>query len=171
MSLLNPTDKDFRIVAMTLNRFHSIPKTDYPQEMYDIYGDFGADTHTMLANLIQTSGAKYAILPPKKTGDNTTLAYMGVSLMWPGVARMWAVMLIPGRRNTYTMLKGTKLMLERVAAEWGLHRMEMSLRCDKPWVFNVAKVLGFEVEPNPMRQYSASRADYMLAARIFNNET
>lgn len=166
MSLAAPGPDDYRIIKMSLARFFTIGKEQYPQDMIDIYGGFG-DPWSVIESLVGNS-ATYALLKPASSGDNeTTLGFMGVQLMWPGVGRMWAVTLEPGQGHGLALVLACRHMVEKVAASWGLHRVEITLMRDKVWSRRVAKALRFEVEADKMARYSTTRDDYMLAARNF----
>lgn len=93
------------------------------------------------------------------------VAVFGVRPLWSTNFEMW---MIPGEgieRNAIAVLRGARRLLDSVIEEFGLLRLQITVRCENEVAFKFAKRLGFKIE-STMRYFGPEGADYYLMTRI-----
>jgi len=93
------------------------------------------------------------------------VAVFGVRPLWSTNFEAW---MVPGEgieRNAIAVLRGARHILDSVIVEFGLLRLQITVRCENEVAFRFAKRLGFKVESKMLR-FGPEGADYYLMTRI-----
>jgi len=86
----------------------------------------------------------------------------GIVQYWSGRGEAWAVINKLAKRHFLTLHYVVKNYLESVS----LHRVEATVAKDFNNGHRWAKLLGFELEAETLKAYSANKLDYSLYARV-----
>jgi len=94
--------------------------------------------------------------------DGQPIGAAGVLHMWVGRAMAWAFI---SKTSPHNFLKGHRV-IKRFLDGCYTQRIEMTVDCDFPEAHRWARMLGFEMECERMRNYSPDGRDCALYARI-----
>jgi hypothetical protein len=83
----------------------------------------------------------------------------------PGVMQVSAFISEIVKEHPFTLHKTAKHLIGYAFAEFGIQRMQMSVRCGFNEGWDWARSLGFQCE-GIMRQYGPNKSDYWLFARV-----
>jgi|DEB0MinimDraft_4_1074332.scaffolds.fasta_scaffold00681_2 hypothetical protein len=94
--------------------------------------------------------------------DDTPLGAAGIVPLWQGRAQAWAFLSEMGPKNFLRCHYAVKKFLDGCY----VNRLEISVDCDFPQAHKWAKMLGFEMECERMKQYSPDGQDCALYVRV-----
>ena len=140
---------------------------EYTQRTFDIKDAFNINLREQEARslnrhwLVQMSklGGTMTIL-----ADGIIIAILGYFEKWPGVIQVYVVPSIYVRQHPKHFLKTVKLYLDRLANDFGYHRMQTESLSDDStdkWMH----ILGFTCE-GLLSQFSSTKEDYKMWARV-----
>jgi hypothetical protein len=119
------------------------------------------------ANLIDWAKALTAASGPAWTGliEGRVAGCGGMVILWPGTAEAWSVFADWTAAYRRTMLCTCRRAMDSAAREYGLRRVQATLRTDLPdsWL----RHLGFTRE-GLMRRYCVDGCDAAIWARLYD---
>ena len=92
----------------------------------------------------------------------------GVFPTWPGVGTAWSFTSELVKKYPLSYFKATKKMMEAIADDMGLHRIQTVTRAEDETASRWACHLGFELE-GTMKRYSPDGKDCLMFARVINH--
>ena len=94
--------------------------------------------------------------------DGEPIGAAGVLWMWKGRGQAWAFISETGPKNFLKGHRAVKKFLDGCHIE----RLEMTCDCDFPQAHRWAKMLGFHMETERMKQYSPNGRDCSMYVRL-----
>jgi hypothetical protein len=94
------------------------------------------------------------------------VAVIGMTMASPGRGIGFGIMSKSIKEHHFAIPRATRFLSYYMAETYGVHRIEMTIRADKPHLRKWAKFLGFK-EEGLMKKYGPTGLDYYLCARVF----
>lgn len=96
---------------------------------------------------------------------NKPVAIFGAVILWPGAAEAWSVLSPEARKHPIHMTRVAKQFMYIIKQSLGLHRIQITVRCNDLRAVRWALALGFSIE-GVMLKYLTDGADAYMMGRI-----
>jgi len=89
----------------------------------------------------------------------------GIVPIWKGIAEFWFIPDEALRNYPMFMTKAARTFIDICAISYGLHRQQITVRCDHKEAVKWAKALGFQQE-GLLRSYGPDRSDFYMMSIV-----
>ena len=98
-------------------------------------------------------------------GKGKVIAIFGLRMIWSGLAEMW---MVPGKgldRHAISLVRGARAVTDSALSDYGVRRLQITVKVENDTAFRFAKALHFEVE-SIMRRFGPEGSDYYMMVRF-----
>ena len=99
------------------------------------------------------------------TARGKVIAVFGIRMLWTGLAEMW---MLPGdnlNRHAISLVRGARAITDSALSDYGVRRLQITVKVENDIAFRFAKALHFEVE-SIMRRFGPEGSDYYMMVRF-----
>jgi len=93
------------------------------------------------------------------------ICIFGIRYMWSGVAEAWLLTGHGIEKNSISLVKGARVLLDETIEEMQIRRLQIAVKSTNKTAYNFAKFLYFNVE-GVMKKFGPDGEDYYLMTRI-----
>lgn len=123
------------------------------------------DDDTIAARIDGSIGVDGVYMHTFINRDNSKVAIMGGTVIWPGVFEVWSIISEEGLRNPLSLFRNTKHLVDTYEKMLKLFRMQMTVREDFYVAQDWALALGFKPE-GKLEKFGPDRSNYYMFARV-----
>ena len=98
-------------------------------------------------------------------GRGKVFAVFGLRMIWTGLAEMW---MVPGKdigNHAISLVRGARAITDSALQDYGVRRLQITVKAENDTAFKFAKSLHFEVE-SVMRKFGPEGSDYYMMVRF-----